>query len=89
MSIFEALMLICFGAAWPFSIYKSYTSKTNKGKSIIFLYVVFIGYISGCIHKALYNYDAVIFLYALNGLMVFIDILIYYRNKRQYQIEVI
>ena len=36
MSIFEAIMLICFGAAWPFSIYKSYTSRENTGKSILY-----------------------------------------------------
>ena len=29
MSIFEVLMLLCFGAAWPFSIYKSYTLKVR------------------------------------------------------------
>lgn len=31
MSIFEVIMLICFGAAWPFSIYKSYTSTSTSG----------------------------------------------------------
>jgi len=37
MSIFEALMMIFFGLAWPFSIYKSYKSKSNNGKSLWFL----------------------------------------------------
>jgi hypothetical protein len=82
VSYFEIIMLICFGSAWPFSIYMSYRSRTNAGKSILFLFVVFLGYISGCIHKIIYNYDIVIFLYILNGLMVFIDILLYYRNKK-------
>jgi len=81
MSIFEALMLICFGAAWPFSIYRSYKSGTNSGKSLAFLFVVIIGYISGIIHKLLHNYDAVLWLYVLNMLMVSADIAIYYRNK--------
>jgi hypothetical protein len=41
---FEAFMRVCFGAAWPFSIYKSYKSRINKGKSLGFLIVVIIGY---------------------------------------------
>ena len=82
LSIFEALMLICFGAAWPFSIYKSYKSKSIKGKSIVFLYVVFIGYASGVLHKIFFNFDYVIFLYIINMIMVSIDTILYYRNKR-------
>jgi lipopolysaccharide export LptBFGC system permease protein LptF len=82
MSIFEMTMLICFGIAWPFSIYKSYKSKQNTGKSVIFLLVVFIGYIAGFIHKIKYNFDFVSYLYALNGFMVFVDIILYYRNKK-------
>ncbi len=82
MSIFEAIMLLCFGSAWPFSIYKSYISGQNAGKSIFFLVIIFIGYTAGFFHKLLYNCDAVIFLYALNGLMVFVDILLYVRNAR-------
>jgi hypothetical protein len=82
MSAFEIAMLLCFGAAWPFSIYKSYTSRQNAGKSIVFLYVVLAGYVSGVLHKALYSMDKVIYLYILNGLMVLTDIALYYRNRR-------
>ncbi|QWR76309.1 hypothetical protein [Candidatus Magnetomonas plexicatena] len=80
MSIFEIIMLICFGAAWPCSIYKSCKAGKNDGKSILFLIIVFIGYISGFIHKLFYNFDYVIYLYVLNGAMVLIDILLYVRN---------
>ena len=82
MSIFEVLMLICFGAAWPFSIYKSFRSRQNSGKSILFLLVILVGYISGIIHKLLYSNDFVIILYILNGCMVSIDILLYLRNQK-------
>lgn len=75
-------MLFCFGFAWPLSIYRSYKSGTNAGKSLPFLYVVFFGYVSGTLHKIIYNFDPVIILYILNGLMVLIDIMLYYRNKR-------
>lgn len=82
MSIFEIIMLVCFGLAWPFSIYKSYKSRETTGKSVVFLYIVEIGYISGIVHKLLYSRDAVVFLYLLNALMVSADIALYYRNTR-------
>ncbi len=82
LSVFELIMLICFGAAWPLSIYKSWTSRRNTGKSILFLFVLIIGYIAGILHKLIYNYDAVIFLYILNVIMVSTDAALYFRNKR-------
>ena len=80
MSIFEITMLVCFGAAWPFSIHKSYVAKVNGSKSPIFLFIVLVGYGAGILHKLYFNFNPVIWLYALNGIMVAIDIGIYYRN---------
>jgi len=80
--IFEAIMLICFGIAWPFSIYRSYTSRSTNGKSLIFLVIVIIGYIAGITNKILTGIDYVIYLYILNTIMVTIDSLLYIRNKR-------
>lgn len=82
MSIFEIVMLICFGLAWPLSIYKSYTSKSIEGKSLLFLVVILIGYVAGVAHKFLYAKDMVIILYILNGSMVSVDIALYFRNKK-------
>lgn len=82
MSIFEITMLLCFAAGWPFSIYKSYVSRVNGGKSLPFLVIVFVGYIAGIMHKVIYNFDGVIYLYILNGAMVFIDIMLYCRNAK-------
>jgi hypothetical protein len=82
MSPFEVIMLLCFGAAWPVSIVKSYKARVNSGKSVMFLFIIVVGYISGIIHKLIYSHDAVIFLYILNSIMVSIDICLYYRNKR-------
>jgi len=86
MSIFEVIMLVCFGSAWPTSIYTSYTSRTAKGKSIIFLFIVFLfivffGYIAGILHKVFYNFDWVVTLYAINGLMILVDITLSMRNR--------
>ena len=82
LSIFEILMLVCFGAAWPLNIYKSVKSKSTKGKSLLFLFVIDAGYVFGAAHKIFFNYDPVIFLYILNFVMVSIDIILFYRNRR-------
>jgi len=75
-------MLICFGAAWPFSIYKSYISKSTQGKSGSFLVVILIGYAAGILNKVYYNFDNVVYLYALNMIMVALDLVLYLRNQR-------
>jgi len=84
MSIFEIIMLLCFGLAWPFSIYKSWKTRAVGSKSLIFLVALLIGYIAGILHKLFFAFDGVIFLYALNGTMVGIDIGLYIRNKLYY-----
>jgi len=82
MSIFEIGMLLCFGAAWPFSILKTLRRKDVSGKSVLFLLIVLLGYIFGILHKVFYNFDKVVYLYALNGLMVSTDIALYLRFKK-------
>lgn len=74
-------MMLCFGFAWPFSIYKSWHSRSTKGKSVVFLYVVLAGYIAGIMHKILYNFNPVIVFYIINFLLVSADIVIYHRNR--------
>lgn len=83
-SIYEAIMLICFGAAWPFSILKSWRSRTAKGKSINFLLVILVGYIAGLLNKTTQGRcnDPVLVLYIVNALMVIIDSVLYFRNRR-------
>jgi hypothetical protein len=81
MSVFEIVMLVCFGAAWPFSIYKSWRTRQVHGKSLLFLVVILVGYVSGVLHKFVYHYDWVVFLYMLNGAMVSADIALYARNR--------
>lgn len=81
-SIFEAGMILAFGAAWPFSIWKSYTSRSNKGKSISFVCIVGFGYLFGIIHKVVWAYDKVIILYIINFIMIVTDIILYIRNRQ-------
>ena len=46
MSLFEALMMICFGVSWPISIHKSWRTKKVSGKSPVFMIVIIVGYAS-------------------------------------------
>ena len=82
MSIFEAGMLICFGLAWPVNIAKSLKTRSAKGKSVFFLFVIELGYVFGITHKLLFSRDFVLALYILNFAMVLVDILLYFRNLR-------
>ncbi len=82
MSVFEMGMLLCFGFAWPVNIYKSVKSRSTKGKSVMFLFVVWLGYVSGIIHKLVYSFDIVFWLYVLNLVMVSVDIVLYIINRR-------
>ncbi|MHB1484435.1 MAG: hypothetical protein ACYCYI_07190 [Saccharofermentanales bacterium] len=76
-------MIICFGISWPLSIYKSYHSRSTKGKSLPFLLFIFIGYTSGIISKIVTgNITYVLYFYFLNSLMVGIDISLFIRNWR-------
>ena len=82
MSLFEVMMLVCFGAAWPFSIWKSWKARGTAGKSVVFLWIILAGYLAGIAHKILYSRDGVILFYAVNALMVAADLALWYRNRR-------
>lgn len=88
--ILEVLMIICFGASWPFNVIKSYKARTAKGKSLWFLCLIIFGYIAGIASKFLneaYMADIatkwyVLFFYFLNLIMVTADLILYFRNKK-------
>lgn len=84
MTLYEAIMLICFGASWPVSIWRTYKVKNPVGKSIGFLLLIIIGYISGIINKCFGTVNWVLGLYILNLIMVASDLVlvIYYRKMR-------
>lgn len=78
MSFFEAVMLLCFGVSWPISIAKSLRTKRVSGKSPLFMTVILLGYVSGLVHKLLYDPDGVIVLYLLNAVLVAVDLSLYF-----------
>lgn len=81
MSIFEAGMMVCWGASWPVAAWKTYKCKCVHGKSIKFSMLIMTGYILGVIHKVLYSHDWVILLYLLNMLFVFIDMVLWFKYR--------
>ena len=82
MSIFEAMMLVCFGLSWPMNILKSWRTRPAVGKSLAFLLIIEVGYICGMLNKVLVKFDWVFFLYVLNFCMVGTDVILYFRNRR-------
>lgn len=79
---FEALMLICFGSAWPTAIVKTLRVKRVEGVSVAFLWLIFTGYGAGTCYKLTGNLDWVVALYVLNLCMVGFEIALYYRYRR-------
>lgn len=82
-SIFEILMLLCFAVSWPFNIYRSYVSRTARGKSIAFETIVEIGYFCGVVNKFVNDeINYVLAFYFLDIVLVAIDMALYFRNRR-------
>ncbi|MBO7585871.1 MAG: hypothetical protein J6T13_01650 [Bacteroidales bacterium] len=49
--------------------------------------LIILGYIFGIIHKLTHNYDIVMWLYVLNGTMVFIDLMLYFYYSRHPKVQ--
>lgn len=95
-TVCEILMVICFGASWPFNIIKAYKARTTKGTSLLFMSLIGIGYVGGILNKIFtmfININAgkapltwlqwVAFaFYIINLALVSSGIIIYFRNKK-------
>lgn len=80
-SIFESIMLICFGLSWPLNVIKAYKARTAKGTSLPFILLITFGYIAGISAKLLTNQiNYVLVVYLINLVIVFTNILVYFRN---------
>ena len=89
--LMEAVTILCFGLSWPISIYKSYVSKTAKGKSLFFEVFLLVGYAFGIFRKVLQFtqlgcgdpiFYLSFFFYILNFIEITIDVMLYFRNCR-------
>ncbi len=88
--ICETIMIVCFGLSWPLSVYKSWKSRTAKGKSLQFEIFIWIGYIFGITKNFVKFFNGadewIFFLgwafYFLNFIEITIDMLLYFRNVK-------
>lgn len=80
-------MLICFGISWPIAICKTLRVRKVAGKSVGFLTLVFVGYLAGIgakIATAAVGGEPIHWvasLYAMNALMVTIEIGLYLKFR--------
>lgn len=83
VQLFEIGMLVCFGLSWPFNIAKSLRSRTAKGKSVLFECIIIVGYLLGVTGKIVGgNINYVLAFYALDILLVSVDLVLTFRNRR-------
>ena len=80
---FEFAMLACFGFSWPFSIAKSLRTHNVDGKSPAFMLVVLAGYACGIIHKFLFSFDWVVWVYFIDAALVCTDLALYFKFRNR------
>ena len=80
-SIFETIMLVCFGLSWPINVVKAYNARTAKATSLPFILLILVGYIAGITAKIVSGQTNYVFVvYLINLAIVMLNILVYFRN---------
>jgi len=80
-SLFETLMLVCFGLSWPINMMKAYKARTAKGTSLPFLLLIITGYIGGIAAKIISgSINYVLIVYLINLAIVLLNLAVYFRN---------
>lgn len=85
----EALMLLCFGLAWPLNTLGMLKRRRPEGKGLTFTTIIWCGYLCGASAKLLLAFAAgrtlppVFWLYMLNALTVGLNALVYLHFKRR------
>lgn len=81
--ILEMIMIISFGVSWPISILRSLRARSAKGKSLLFMFFICLGYFCGIAAKTIKgDFNIAYFFYYLNVTMVMIDVALYFRNRK-------
>lgn len=82
-TIFESLMILCFGISWPISVMKMLKTKSIEGKSVVFSFFIWFGYCFGILGKVLsHSLNYSLFFYLMNFCVVSFDIFLYFRIKK-------
>ncbi len=80
-SIFETVMLVCFGFSWPLNVIKAYRARTAKGSSLPFIILIIVGYIAGIAAKLISGQITyVLAAYIINLVIVLVNLVVYFRN---------
>jgi hypothetical protein len=88
VEVLEALMLVCFGFSWPFSIARMVRTRSSQGKSLLFVSLVETGYMFGLASKLVEAALAgtwprpITLLYLALAIVVGIDLLLAVRYRR-------
>ena len=78
-------MIFAFGLSWPNNIITTLRNKSAKGKSLLFLILIDLGYVCGILGKILSDNIVwyVMFFYVLNFVMVSTDMVLYFYYKHR------
>lgn len=84
---FEALMLVCFGLAWPLANLRMLRRRCPEGKGLAFTLIILIGYIAGALAKwpsisGLDLLPGVFWLYLANGSSVALNLFLQWHFGR-------
>lgn len=80
-SVFESIMLVCFGLSWPINVVKAYRARTAKATSLPFILLIFAGYVAGIAAKIVSGQMSYVFVvYLINLAIVAVNIMVYFRN---------
>ncbi len=96
--ILETIMIALFGFSWPNNILKTLQNKSTKGKSLMFLVLIDIGYAAGIASKFIklfyesghpWLFYLSLAVYILNFVMVSTDMILYfyYRSKEKKEMQ--
>lgn len=84
-SLFEAVMLICFGLSWPLNLVKNFKAKSAKAMSLPFLCLIIFGYICGIAAKFIGGISNtplyVTIIYFINLIVVSANLVVYFYNR--------
>ena len=86
--LLEALMLVCFGIAWPLANLRMLRTRRPEGKGLVFTLVILLGYAAGASAKLLHlaagrPLEPVFWLYALNASSVSLNLFLQWHLARR------
>jgi hypothetical protein len=90
--LLEGTTIACFGVSWPFAILRTWKAKRVEGKSLLFLVLVFIGYLIGVASKfakasAGEKLEWIVVFYAINAVLVGTDMCLYFHYRAKNAVE--